>query len=223
MRTIPKPLQTPQEEFKALRFTLSAVIQAIKNIHIPPVCTTATTPYEAATALSPLLARACAPFLSSPTRGSSHDKASPGDMTGDNIIDLGSRPEALRDVLLDRLLCPLLSRVIYLAHTLTPSQGLSSQAPGHRKSGAPPPGMFSMLDFNSLRTALEVLVLWGIYPCLDDGAGRPLERREESKAVTLPPSVLAWGLAAVAAPGEDRGGTEQRSEREGQEQAGQAR
>jgi hypothetical protein len=83
--------------------------------------------------------------------------------------------------------------------------------------------MFSMLDFNSLRTALEVLVLWGIYPCLDDGAGRPLERREESKAVTLPPSVLAWGLAAVAAPGEDRGGTEQRSEREGQEQAGQAR
>ncbi|EWM22345.1 hypothetical protein Naga_100230g6 [Nannochloropsis gaditana] len=90
-------------------------------------------------------------------------------MTGDNIIDLGSRPEALRDVLLDRLLCPLLSRVIYLAHTLTPSQGLSPQAPGHRKSGAPPSGMFSMLDFNSLRTALEVLVLWGIYPCLDDG------------------------------------------------------
>jgi len=56
-----------------------------------------------------------------------------------------------------------------------------------------------MLDFNYLRTALEVLVLWGIYPCLDEGVGQPLDRRPESKAVVLPRAVLAWGLAAAAA------------------------
>ncbi len=39
----------------------------------------------------------------------------------------------------------------------------------HRAEGRPPPGLLSMTDFNNLRSALELLVLWGLYPHLDAG------------------------------------------------------
>jgi len=204
--TTPTPSPALKAEFKALRTTLAALINALKGITVPLACANAKTPQEAALALSPLLAQTCAPFLDTcPVVSSENDAATAPATTADpntssNDLDLDAMsPPDLLATLLDRIWCPLLTRVLFLAHTLTPPQGHAPQAPGHRSGGPPPAGMFSMLDFNYLRTALEVLVLWGIYPCLDEGVGQPLDRRPESKAVVLPRAVLAWGLAAAAA------------------------
>lgn len=170
----------PKEEFKRLRATLAALVQALKGLPIPkpPAAassSSASSALETALALAPQLQRACAPFYEA-------------------VPDQDTMPQQLRVLLLERLWCPLLARVLFLAHTLTPPQGHAPQPPG-RSGGTPPAGMFSMLDFNHLRTALEILVLWGVYPCLDEGVGQALDRRPESKAVQVPPVVLVWGYA----------------------------
>lgn len=210
--TISLPSSALKAEFKALRTTLAALINVLKGITVPPACAQAKTPEETALALSPLLVQTCGPFLDA---GLSLADAVPAPAriaaTGLNVSTNGNNLEAMSPpellaTLLDRIWCPLLTRVLFLTHSLTPPQGHVPQAPGHRTGGPPPAGMFSMLDFNYLRTALEVLVLWGVYPCLDEGVGQPLERRPESKAVVLPRAVLAWGLAATAV-GEAAGAT----------------
>lgn len=202
--TVSLPLSALKAEFKALRTTLAAFINVLKGITVPPACAQAKTPQEAALALSPLLVQTCAPFLDVglnpavvvPAPASVADTDLNVSTSG-SYLEAMSPPELLA-TLLDRIWCPLLTRVLFLAHSLTPPQGHAPQAPGHRSGGPPPAGMFSMLDFNFLRTALEVLVLWGVYPCFDEGVGQPLERRPESKAVVLPRAILAWGLAATA-------------------------
>jgi hypothetical protein len=73
-----------------------------------------------------------------------------------------------------------------------------------------------MLDFNYLRTGLELLVLWGIYPYLEAGVGVAMEKRAETKAVMVSRGVQVWGMVVEEEWKKERGRGE--SVEEGEEE-----
>ncbi len=70
------------------------------------------------------------------------------------------------------------------------------------KPPQPPPDLLSLRDLTCLHTVLEVIVFWGIFPCLEPGVGQSTpEARQISKAVRLHRRVRLWGLEVARAEG----------------------
>ncbi len=70
------------------------------------------------------------------------------------------------------------------------------------KPPRPPPDLLSLRDLACLHAALEVIVFWGIFPCLKPGVGQSTpEARQISKAVRIHRRVRLWGLEVARTEG----------------------
>ncbi len=80
-------------------------------------------------------------------------------------------------------------------HDIGPLQARSTKP-------TPPPDLLSLRDLSCLHAALEIIVLWAVYPCLEPSVGQSTpEARQVSKAVRIHRRVRLWGLEVARSEG----------------------
>ncbi len=103
----------------------------------------------------------------------------------------------------------LLDSLSECLHELASYSGSSSEvdigpisAGAKNKPPQPPPDLLSLRGLACIHSVLEVVVLWGIFPCLEPGVGQSApEARQISKAIRLHRRVRLWGLEVARAEG----------------------